>query len=114
MVDGEWQRIGTPDWLVGEEAVASENITTGMVIRTVEDHVTSQAMAGREMDVIVIRPDKRALSQITRMFGQERGDSALAVCHDIVRGATRNVVGDSKYQAAYMMHPRKGDGDELI
>ncbi|HSB46621.1 MAG TPA: hypothetical protein VLD37_01305 [Candidatus Bilamarchaeum sp.] len=99
------------NWLVGGEEVSpGEQVSTGKILRTVESIIRSKAMAGDEVDVIVVTGDKRKLSQINQLFGRNYGDHALDAYRKIFDMAVTEAAGRG---TPHLIRPSMS-GDETI
>ncbi|MBD3210537.1 hypothetical protein GF318_04115, partial [Candidatus Micrarchaeota archaeon] len=107
------RRGGERRWLVGGEPIQGEEVSTGRILRTIEDHVATMARDGIETDTITITADKQRLSQINDLFGMELGDQALDMYREIFRRTVSQATEDVEGGTAFLIRPSQS-GDELV
>ncbi len=98
-----------PDYIVAGDATRTGGVemSAGQVIRSIEGTIVTEALHGRDSDVIIISADKRRLNQINDIFGMENGDRALEAYREILQRA----IAQDGVTALIRPSPR---GDEVI
>ncbi|VVC04780.1 Uncharacterised protein [Candidatus Bilamarchaeum dharawalense] len=84
IVDGRLKQVRQSDYLVRDEPIEGARTGMGRMVESVEDYILAEAAAGREVDVIAFRVDKKRLNPTNAMLGMEVGDAGLSAYEDVV------------------------------
>ena len=92
-----------PEWVTSGEEFAGSILDNGQVFRTIEDIAEFRLARGESLDMLEIISDKKALTDIRNMFGDEAADAVARMYLDIWQRAAERLAGRGGETMAFLV-----------